>query len=760
MGPWEKYGGQATASMPSRAPSRQQRAPVSAFPGDPVETINGLVPGVRITSGYRDPERNRRAGGAANSNHTRGQAFDLAPPSGQTMAQLEASLRSSGLPFRELINEGDHVHVAWEGSPLSPDQTADYFAGGGAAPQPATGGPWAKYGGGTPEVTPVYADTGARATPESGAIEVTSYDPELEARQRDPEYQAAIADATARSENVPDRLRALTQGGALGFLDEIVGASAYARQGLENAGNRVAGRENTMSASMAAQAARDSERAAADQFAQENPIENFGLSLAGGLLTPGLAAGGNYIAGAQGAGRLARAAGVGAGYGAVSGAGYDTGNIADRGDGAAMGALVGAGTGVIGQAGADRLARLGVNAAARPASAARRLSREGVDLTPGQMLASTPGVGGMIRSLEEGASSIPFVGSPIAGARQQSVETFNRAAINRALAPIGSQLPKGTNAGYEAVENAQRQLGQAYEDVLPRVTARIDDDFDIDLSALNDRAQAELTEPLARQFDNIIQQRVFRNIPDDEVIQGANFKTIESELGALSREYRTALDPQNRALSRLLDDTQDVVRDLVARQNPAEAGRIRNINRGYANLVRVEQAAGSTASQATEGVFSPTQLGVASARGAGRSANAREGALMQDLAVAGRNIIPSRVGDSGTATRGAITGLVAGGAAGVPLAGTLAIPVIATSVLYSRPAQAALNAVYRATDSRGANSSLQQLARLAQRNPALVPYYEAAVQHALGLGRTGIPAAQPAPPSTQAPSPALQRVMQ
>src|SRR5690606_7644176 len=40
---------------------------------------------------------------------------DLTPPQGVSMADLERQLRASGLPFAELINEGDHIHVAWEG---------------------------------------------------------------------------------------------------------------------------------------------------------------------------------------------------------------------------------------------------------------------------------------------------------------------------------------------------------------------------------------------------------------------------------------------------------------------------------------------------------------------------------------------------------------------------------------------------------------------------------------------------------------------
>src|SRR5690606_24536160 len=146
-------------------------------------------------------------------------------------------------------------------------------------------------------------------------------------RMADPQYQAALADAVRGSENVPERLRALTQGASLGFLDEIVGGASYVDQALQNAANRVAGSPVEYSASMAAQAARDAEREAQARYAAENPVENFALQAAGGFLTPGVGQAGRYIEGAQGLERLRRAGVVGTGLGAASGVGYGEGSL-------------------------------------------------------------------------------------------------------------------------------------------------------------------------------------------------------------------------------------------------------------------------------------------------------------------------------------------------------------------------------------------------------------------------------------------------
>lgn len=69
-----------------------------------------------MTSTYRDPARNRRVGGVGNSYHMRRDAQgkplarDSVPPPGMSMAQYAAALRRAN-PDKDVINEGDHVHM-------------------------------------------------------------------------------------------------------------------------------------------------------------------------------------------------------------------------------------------------------------------------------------------------------------------------------------------------------------------------------------------------------------------------------------------------------------------------------------------------------------------------------------------------------------------------------------------------------------------------------------------------------------------------
>ena len=486
-------------------------------------------------------------------------------------------------------------------------------------------------------------------------------------------------------------------------------------------------------------ATRDRQQALAQVDRQAQPIARNAGGVAGfatGLLAPGA----GYIRGPQVAanasrpavraanlGRAGRAAQVGAGYGALYGAGAADDSYGSRLSGLTQGASIGAATGGLIQMGGDRAVQ-GVRSIVSNPSRARQLSREGVRLTPGQMMADVPVVGPAARALEEGASSIPFVGQPIAGARQQSVESFNVAAINRALKPLGDRVPRSVRPGYDAVEYAQQAFGKAYDNALNGVELQVGQDVIDAIAPAVIRVAEEGGEQQARALTNAIRTRVFRNVGAvGDSITGQQFKAIESELGNLSREAASSTDGASRVLGQAYGEVRDALRASLEKQNPQAAEALQKVNQGYSIMARINDAASSTASFADDGVFTPTQLGRAVSRAGSTNQLARGDALLQDLATAGRGIIPSRTGDSGTATRGAITGLVAAGAAGTPL-GPIAAPIIATSIAYSRPMQALINGIYRLPDNATLQRFLGEAEALARDNPALQPYYQEAVR--------------------------------
>lgn len=86
--------------------------------------VSRVAPGAKFTSAYRTPEHNEDVGGVPGSLHTRrgegggARALDIVPgDSGLSMAELNARIRQSGLNLQERLNEGDHVHVGFDGKP-------------------------------------------------------------------------------------------------------------------------------------------------------------------------------------------------------------------------------------------------------------------------------------------------------------------------------------------------------------------------------------------------------------------------------------------------------------------------------------------------------------------------------------------------------------------------------------------------------------------------------------------------------------------
>ena len=84
-----------------------QRAPWT----DPAAISAALGAPVTVTSTYRTPAHNAAVGGVATSYHLKGEAADFVPQ-GMTTAQAAAKLKATG-QFVEVIDEGDHVHIAW-----------------------------------------------------------------------------------------------------------------------------------------------------------------------------------------------------------------------------------------------------------------------------------------------------------------------------------------------------------------------------------------------------------------------------------------------------------------------------------------------------------------------------------------------------------------------------------------------------------------------------------------------------------------------
>lgn len=443
--------------------------------------------------------------------------------------------------------------------------------------------------------------------------------------------------------------------------------------------------------------------------------------------------GANWVKGAQGAGlfgQAARAGILGAGVGGVYGAADADGGMGERAVAARDGAALGGASGFGLQTASRGL--FGSAAKARSNKTPQRVLAElGVDLTPGQM------AGGTARRLENAFTSLPLVGDSIRNAQTRGIESFNRAAINRALEPIGERVARDAPMGREAILSANQRIGTAYDNALQGVTVDPSKGFSQGLEAARSRTlpghlQASVT-GLVDDFDSRF----------TSPISGDDFKQLESEINAAIRSANTgaAMDPAQRLVANRLTPLKEGMNEAFEAADPFAAIDKRAADEAYARMVRIQDAAQRQGTAGREGLFTPADLNAA-VRGGDTSTRNRaysEGrALMQDLTDPGMAVLPSNVPDTGTPLRSALIGgasMLSGAAAGqvgVPLANLATVGAATvgagTMGLYSRPVMDALNKAYRSHSPGAVREGLAQLQSLAAQNPVLQELYTRAVR--------------------------------
>jgi hypothetical protein len=392
------------------------------------------------------------------------------------------------------------------------------------------------------------------------------------------------------------------------------------------------------------------------------------------------------------------AATLGAGFGAAQPAVDQS----ERGVNALMGLAGSAG----GQAAVRGLSRV---VSPNTSENALGLLREGVTPTPGQLL------GGGFKRAEEGLTSIPIVGDSIKAAQTRAAGDLNRAAINRALEPVGASLPKGIT-GREAIEYAGEELGKRYDALLPKLTTQADGAFITELQNLRNMMGSGSIDPAkAQQFEAILNNQLLAKFQPGAngapTLTGQTMKGIESDLGQLASQFRRSPDPDQQMVGDALLEVRELLRGNATRSNPQFADELKAINTGYANFKRVQRAASSVAAE--DGVFSPAQLQnavKAMDRSKDKGAFAKGDALMQDLSEPGKAVLGPKVPDSGTPFRMLTTGGAAG--LGYLLDPSIAAATLAVPAMYSRAGQNALAALIarRPDAARPVGNALERLA--------------------------------------------------
>ncbi|MXO67793.1 hypothetical protein GRI72_02960 [Altererythrobacter marinus] len=302
-------------------------------------------------------------------------------------------------------------------------------------------------------------------------------------------------------------------------------------------------------------------------------------------------------------------------------------------------AAFGAGGSVLGQ-GVGRAAGKAVGGinASQPVQALRA---RGVPLTVGQSL------GGMAKSVEDKATSIPLVGDMINARRLEGLQAFNREAFDEAGKPIGARVDA---IGREGTEALYEQAGNAYDSATAGVEVPLDGQYASDFSeiaAMGQRLPDDLRNKLGLALNNrvnpINDAGAMTGDTYQQAIRGLKSYKSENIKPGFEGDYRAALTKAQDALTRQMErgGGESVVRGLD------------NANAAYRNTKTLEDAVSRAKGGSQSGeiyTFTPSQLQGAVAK----TQKKYPGEMaLRDLADEGQAVLPSQIPDSGTAGRGA-----------------------------------------------------------------------------------------------------------
>lgn len=228
------------------------------------------------------------------------------------------------------------------------------------------------------------------------------------------------------------------------------------------------------------------------------------------------------------------------------------------------------------------------------------------------------------------------------------------AARGRPLAEWQAKIIDRTVPGAKTVDEANDLAGDMYKAVVPHLKPNQQTVALVNNAGANAIVNPELTPQNAKLLSDIVDRR-FANYGQ---LDGEGIKTLDSDLGALIRKYKSSLDVSHHAIADGLHDVQAALRQGMEHGLPPELqGKMATANKAWRELIPLNKAASARADQQ----ITPRALQKALARQAGTDVTRMRSDPLVDSAV---DVFGNIVPDSGTAGRLLIPGAIGAGATG------------------------------------------------------------------------------------------------
>ena len=267
-------------------------------------------------------------------------------------------------------------------------------------------------------------------------------------------------------------------------------------------------------------------------------------------------------------------------------------------------------------------------------------------------------LGGNLKKIEDAATSTPIIGNVIGNRRMEGVEAVANRMAGDSLEPIGGTVA-ATEYGEPMVNDLLQQGSDAYGAATAGARVPLDPQFGPDMAAV--RAQGGmLPDDLSGRFDKAIDNRIapveqageLTGDTFQQAVRGLKSYRAEATKPGFEQDYRNALSGGIDALKgqMMRGGGQSVVEELGKADEAWKRIKI---------IQKAVEAARNGNRSGQVGLPMPSQFNDAAYKAAAKFGGPRFNGELLDAA---QQVLPSKLGDSGTAMRG----LVAGGALGLP----------------------------------------------------------------------------------------------